>query len=248
MKIQLLSDLHIEFEDYQYPECDSDIVVLAGDIHTKDRGVKWAMENIPDKPVIYILGNHEYYGKTYPKLVTEVKKLAAGSNIHVLEKDVVSIDGVNFLGCTLWTDFELFGDPRIAGYYCQTQMTDYKKIRRLPNYSKLRSIDTAVAHRNSKNWLSKELKIREGETNIVVTHHGPSLKSVLTGRHEDMTTAAYVSDLEEFIELHQPQFWLHGHLHNSSDYTIGKCRVLCNPKGYAGEENVNYHPYECFTL
>ena len=110
MKIQLLSDLHIEFQSYEYPDCDSDVVVLAGDIHTKGQGVKWAIENILDKPVIYVLGNHEYYGKTYPKLVAEVKELARGTNVHILERDVVTINGVNFLGCTLWTDFELFGD------------------------------------------------------------------------------------------------------------------------------------------
>ncbi len=243
MKIQLLSDLHIEFQSYEYPDCDSDIVVLAGDIHTKGQGVKWAIENILDKPVIYVLGNHEYYGKTYPKLVAEVKELARGTNVHILERDVVTINGVNFLGCTLWTDFELFGDPRIAGYHCQTKMTDYKKIKRLPNYSKIRSIDTAIAHKKSTLWLAQELKQRKNETNIVVTHHGPSLKSVSAGFQKDMTTAAYVSDLEEFIELHQPQFWLHGHLHNSSDYTIGKCRILCNPKGYAGEENDNFKPH-----
>lgn len=248
MKIQLLSDLHIEFQSYQYPDCDSDIVVLAGDIHTKDQGVKWAIKNILDKPVVYILGNHEYYGKTYPKLVTEVKELARGTNIHILEQDVVTINGINFIGCTLWTDFDLFGSARIAGYYCQTKMTDYKKIKRLPNYSKVRSIDIAIAHKKSKFWLAEELKKRASETNIVVTHHGPSLKSVPPGSHKDMITAAYVSDLEDFIELYQPQLWLHGHLHNSSDYTIGRCRVLCNPKGYAGKENISFQPYRCFVV
>jgi len=127
-------------------------------------------------------------------------------------------------------------------------MTDYKKIKRLPNYSKIRSIDTAIAHKKSILWLAQELKQRKNETNIVVTHHGPSLKSVSVGFHKDMTTAAYVSDLEEFIDLHQPQFWLHGHLHNSSDYTIGKCRILCNPKGYAGEENDNFKPHTYFSV
>jgi len=248
MKIQLLSDLHIEFEDYEYPESDCDIVVLAGDIHIKDRGVRWAIENIKDKPVIYVLGNHEYYTKTYPKLASELKQLTAGTNISVLENDVITIDRVNFLGCTLWTNFELFGNPKIAGYHCQTRMTDYKKIKRLPNYSKIRSIDTAIAHNQSLNWLEKELIKRQDETNVVVTHHGPSIKSVPEHYHEDMVTAGYVSDLEAFIEKHQPKLWLHGHLHNSSDYTIGECRVTCNPKGYAGEENDSFLPNISFDI
>ncbi|TQV74506.1 phosphoesterase [Exilibacterium tricleocarpae] len=248
MKVQLLSDLHIEFESYIYPDHDSDVVVLAGDIHAKDRGVKWAVQNIPHKPVIYVLGNHEYYGKAYPKLALQLKELAAGTNIHVLEMDVVTIDGGNFLGCALWTNFELFGDPRFAGYQCQQRMNDYKKIKILPGYSKIRSVDTAVAHRQSLQWLEKEFQSRAGQTNVVITHHDPSIVSVPVGLREDITSAAYVSNIDSFIEQYQPDYWLHGHLHNSSDYMIGRCRVMCNPKGYPGEENIQYDPLLSFTV
>jgi Icc-related predicted phosphoesterase len=248
MKVQILSDLHIEFEDYAYPQCDCDVVVLAGDIHTKDRGLKWALENIQDKPVIYVLGNHEFYGKTYQKLITELKVLAAGTNVHLLEKDVVSIDGINFLGCTLWTNFEIFGDPRIAGYECQQNMTDYKKIKRLPGYSKIRSLDTAIYHKQSMDWLKKTLPQYEGQNNVVVTHHGPSMKSSPECYKEDVLTAAYVSDLDAFIETHKPNIWVHGHLHNNSDYVIGETRVLCNPKGYPSELNPDYDPLKTFEI
>ena len=165
-----------------------------------------------------------------------------------MELEAITIDGVNFLGCTLWTDFELFGDPRVAGYYCQQRMNDYKKIRKLPGYSKIRSIDTAIAHQQSAQWLAKELLSRQSEINIVVTHHGPSIMSVPIDLREDFTSAAYVSDMESFIEQYQPNCWLHGHLHNSSDYMIGSCRVLCNPKGYAGKENKEYDPYSCLVI
>jgi len=198
--------------------------------------------------VIYVLGNHEYYGKTYPKLVTKLKEISKGSNLHVLENEAVTIDGVNFLGCSLWTDFELFGDPKIAGYHCQQVMTDYKKIKRLPSYGKIRSLDVAMIHHKSKQWLQTELEKRQGQKNVVITHHGPSLKSVEPDYHKDMTTAAYVSHLDGFIEQYQPDFWLHGHLHNSSDYQIGNTRVLCNPKGYPGEENEAYNPEFVFEI
>jgi len=248
MKIQLLSDLHIEFESYGYPDVDSDVVVLAGDIHTKTHGVLWAIENITDKPVIYVLGNHEYYGKTYPKLIDTAKELAKGSNVHVLENEVITLDGVNFLGCTLWTDFRLYGDPRIAGYHCQQAMNDYRKIKKLPGYSKIRSIDVAQIHHASKTWLAKELKARKGAKNIVLTHHGPSLKSVSAEFKNDLTTAAYVSNMESFIEEYEPWYWLHGHMHNSSDYFIGDCRVLCNPRGYSCEENTEFMPNLVFEV
>ena len=248
MKVQILSDLHVEFEDYDYPQCDCDVVILAGDIHTKGRGVKWAIEHINDKPVIYILGNHEFYGKTYPKLFNELKTLAANTNIHVLDKDVISIEGVNFFGCTLWTNFEILGDPRLAGYQCQQAMTDYKKIKRLPGYSKIRSIDTAVYHMQDITWLGKTLAMHEGEKNVVVTHHGPSLKSAPDKYKKDVLVSAYVSDLESFIEKHNPNIWVHGHLHNSSDYLIGETRVLCNPRGYPTELNPNYNSMKIFEI
>ena len=160
MKIQVLSDLHIEFETFEFESNDADVVVLAGDIHIKDKGVAWALENIKDKPVIYVLGNHEFYGKAYPKHVDALKQQVQGSNIHVLENDIFTIDGVNFLGCTLWTDFALYGDPRLAGYHCQQVMTDFKKIRLSPKFSKLRSIDVATIHRRSLQWLQEALNKR----------------------------------------------------------------------------------------
>jgi len=247
MKIHILSDLHIEFEDYDYPEANADVVVLAGDIHEKDKGIIWAQENIK-VPVIYVLGNHEYYKRAYPKFIGEIKNTAKNSNIHVLENDMINIDGVNFLGCTLWTNFELFGEPKVSGYQCQQVMTDYKKIRRSPSYSKLRSIDTAIIHSISARWLDETLEKLKGETNIVVSHHGPSVKSVPLNYKNDITSAAYESDLSSFIQKHQPNAWIHGHLHNSSEYEIGQCRVYCNPKGYPGELNPDYEPLKCINV
>jgi len=232
MKVLVLSDLHVEFEDSTIDTSNVDVVILAGDIHIKKNGVKWINENIQKTPVVYVLGNHEFYGKAYPKLVHDLKKSTIGSNIHILEKDSISVEGVNFLGCTLWTDFELLGDPRIAGYECQQVMTDYKKIRVSPKFSKLRSIDVASIHRQSLTWLCSELESLEGQTNVVVTHHAPSAKSLPEQFKNDIVSSAYASDLEHVILQYSPKYWIHGHLHNSSDYEIGNTRVLCNPKGY----------------
>jgi len=248
MKIQILSDLHIEFEDHHYIECNCDVVVLAGDIHVKERGVNWALENIKGTPVIFVLGNHEFYEKTYPKLIDHLKELTQNTKIHILEKDVITISEVNFIGTTLWTDFELLGDPRIAGYECQQVMTGYKKIRKLPGYSKLRSLDTAIYHKQSKDWLETELEQRVGENNVVVTHHGPSMRSEPDYYREDIITSAYVSDLEDLIMRYQPNAWIHGHLHNSSDYVIGSTRILCNPKGYPSEINSEFKSTNVFEI
>jgi len=242
MKIQVLSDLHIEFEEFDYYSSQADVVVLAGDVHIKEKGVQWALDNIQDKPVIYVLGNHEFYGKAYPKHVSTLKQLSVGTNVHILENDAVEIDGVNFLGCTLWTNFELYGDPRLSGFQCQQLMTDYKKIRVSPRYSKLRSIDVSVIHRKSFNWLDKKLESLKGKECVVVTHHVPSERSVPEHNKGSVLTSAYVSNLEATIIKHSPLLWLHGHLHNSSDYQVEDCRVICNPRGYPRERNPEFNP------
>ena len=140
MKLHILSDVHVEFGPYDAPETDADVVVLAGDIHVGRNGFDWAREQFPNKPVLYVLGNHEYYGKALPKFADKLRELAEGTNVHILEQDSLTLDGVTFLGCTLWTDFELFGDPRIAGYEAAQKMTDYKRIRVSPNYRRLHII------------------------------------------------------------------------------------------------------------
>jgi len=240
MKILILSDLHIEFENYEIDLSGIDVVVLAGDIHVKDNGYKWAAENIKNIPVIYVLGNHEFYGKAYPKLVHQLKEDANGSNVHILEKDTVNIDGINFIGCTLWTDFELLGDPRLAGYECQQVMTDFKKIRVSPKFSKLRSLDVASIHRQSISWLTNELENLDNRYSVVVTHHAPSIKSVPEHYKENIISSAYASNLDGVIEKYNPIYWIHGHLHNSSNYNIGDTKVICNPRGYSDERNPSF--------
>lgn len=242
MKIQVLSDLHIEFEAFNVNTDNADVVVLAGDIHLDNRGVLWAMENIKNKPVLYVLGNHEYYGKAYPKLVDSLKEQTRDSNVQILENDTFSYNGVNFMGCTLWTDFKLYGDSRLAGFECQQVMSDYRKIRVSPQFSKLRALDVSHIHSHSLNWLTKELKIHKGETNVVITHHGPSIKSLPENKRnrDNMINAAYVSHLDSILTDHSPSMWLHGHLHNNSDYKIGDCRVVCNPRGYPEERNPEF--------
>ncbi|NEQ04416.1 metallophosphoesterase [Moorena sp. SIO3F7] len=241
MKLHILSDLHIEFEDFTAPSTDADVVILAGDIHVGRRGLDWAMQTFPDKPVIYVPGNHEYYGEAIPKHTDKLRKLAAGTNVHILEQEVVTLGGVTFLGCTLWTDFELFGDPRVAGYHATQRMTDYKRIHVSPKYSRLRSIDTAVIHSKSRRWLQTQLQDQTGER-VIVTHHAPSIKSLPVGRQEDLMSAAYASHLDDLVEQSGAKLWVHGHLHNSSDYAIGTTRFLCNPKGYPDERNKGFVP------
>ncbi len=243
MKALILSDLHLEFHDLEIQNHNADLVILAGDIHLKDKGVKWAIKTFSHIPVLYVLGNHEYYGSAYPKLIHKLKMLTKGTHVHILEKDTFSIDGINFIGCTLWTDFNLFGDPRIAGFSCQQVMSDYKKIRISPRYSKLRSIDVAVIHRQSLCWLCDTLSQFNQQVTVVITHHAPSKICLPSTHHDDIISAAYASDLDHVIKQYQPNYWIHGHLHHTVNHAINDTRIICNPRGYLGEENPDFDPH-----
>ncbi|MFZ4263852.1 metallophosphoesterase [Sphingobacterium sp. HJSM2_6] len=235
MKIQIISDLHQEFGYSELSFDKADVVVFAGDVNLGIKGLHWIQSRIKSKPVIYVLGNHEYYKSAYPKVLNKLKVLAENTNIHVLENSFIDIEDIRFHGCTLWTDFSIFGDPMEYGIICQSAMNDYKMIKRDPSYSKMRTIDTYRIHQVSRKWLDNSLELSEKSKNIVVTHHAPSLQSVSEQYKSHPVTAAYASNMEEFILKHQPDYWIHGHIHTPCRYHIGQTEIICNPHGYIDE-------------
>ena len=101
MRLHILSDLHLEFEPFTPPAVGADAVILAGDVSTGRNGLKWALKNFADLPVIYVLGNHEFYGQKLQKLIAELKEMAQGTNVHLLENESCTIGEVTFLGDSL---------------------------------------------------------------------------------------------------------------------------------------------------
>ncbi|SKC08397.1 Predicted phosphoesterase [Sphingobacterium nematocida] len=241
MRIQIISDLHQEFGRSELEFDKADLLILAGDTNIGTKGIEWVKNSVKDIPVIYILGNHEYYKGSYPKTLNKIKDASKGTNIVVLENDRFDFNGIRFHGATLWTDFSLFGDPVKYGIMCQGKMNDYRMIRRDPSYSKMRSIDTFRLHQFSRLWLEDSLEESTSFRNIVVTHHAPSLKSIPTEFKNDYLSAAYASDMEEMITRFQPEYWIHGHIHTPIKYEIGATKIICNPHGYIDEK---YNGYE----
>lgn len=241
MKIQTLSDLHHEFGILDFPVDNCDVLILAGDVDIGVRGINWIKENIQNIPVIYVLGNHEYYKGSYPKTLHKIKHESLNSNVYVLENESVELEGVRFHCATLWTDFSLFGNPVAYGNICQGKMNDYKKIRRDPTYSKLRSVDVFNIHQASRRWLTGSLSESKADKNIVVSHHAPSIKSVAKEFREDPISSAYASNLEELIIEYQPDYWIHGHIHTPTKYEIGNTQIVCNPQGYPDEAYNGYN-------
>lgn len=241
MKIQVISDLHQEFGYTELSFGGADVVVFAGDVNLGVKGIEWILSTVKDIPVVYILGNHEYYKGSYPKTLRKIEELSQNTNVHVLENRSVVVGDLTFHGATLWTNFELLGDSRVNGSICQEKMNDYKMIRRDPSYSKLRSVDTYVIHRSSMKWLEESLESSSTRKNIVVTHHAPSIQSVPEKDRTNVLSSAYASNLEATILKYKPDFWIHGHIHEPARYTVGNTTVLCNPHGYIDE------PYNGFN-
>jgi Icc-related predicted phosphoesterase len=236
MKIQVISDLHQEFGTSELIFRNADLVILAGDVNLGTKGIDWIKSSIKNKPVIYILGNHEYFKGSYPKTLNKIKEEARNSNVFVLENERVEIDGINFHGATLWTDFSIFGNPLSYGLLCQEKMNDYKMIRRDPSYSKMRTLDSFKIHQFSKIWLQKSLEEKILSKNVVITHHAPSIKSIPKEFLDDPLTSAYTSNLEDLILKFQPEYWIHGHIHTPVKYNIGNTKIICNPHGYIDEK------------
>ncbi|MCC1497993.1 metallophosphoesterase [Alcanivorax sp. 1008] len=243
MTLSVMSDLHLETGDFEFNPEDADVAVLAGDIHEREKGLDWLLELGLSIPIVYVLGNHEFYKTSYPALLDKLRVKAKGTNVHVLDTDSVLIKGVRFHGATLWTDYRLFGNPVASGQACQAVMSDHKYIRRLPSHSRMRSVDLARIHHGHVSWLRKSISTSDARTNVVVTHHAPSPNSLDPEFRDEPFSAAYASELEGLIHELNPDLWIHGHCHASADYYVGQTRVICNPRGYAPDElNTNFRP------
>src|SRR3954452_19421772 len=110
MRLHIFSDLHAGLRPFDPPEVDADVLVLPGDVDVGVDGIALAREWARGRPTLYVAGNHEFYGEGIPRHLGKMAEAAAGSTVELLENRVVVIGGVRFLGCTLWTDFDLFGE------------------------------------------------------------------------------------------------------------------------------------------
>lgn len=251
MKLYVLSDLHLEFADFEpdYAALGAaDVVVLAGDIHIGTKALRWARDTFQDKPIVYVVGNHEFYGHHWTTLLDDFRQQALQFGIHFLENDAVTIGGVRFLGCSLWTNFDYFGRERRSRcmQVGESRLNDYRLIEAnalevnmllssgVTNQT-LTAEHTRQRHQNSLDWLRRELALGEPESTVVVTHHCPSARSTPMRYRSDELTACFASKLRDEVVL-GAKVWIHGHTHDSCDYHVvgagRSTRVVCNPRGY----------------
>ena len=228
MKLYVLSDLHAESAAFLADPAaleEADVVVLAGDIHCGEYTPFWARKTFGDKPIILVAGNHEFYDRHWERCLMDMRKAARQCGVHFLENETVTIGGVQFLGSTFWTDFELMGARAQSIEAAKRLMADYRMI------SGCTPERTIERHQESRSWLANELAKPASAARVVVTHHHPSPRSCADEYEGEPANAAFGSALgPEFLA--QTHLWIHGHTHTSFDYQEHGCRVVCNPRGY----------------
>lgn len=241
MKINIVSDIHLETYDW-IPKFSSkkatqmfdnifscDVLVLAGDIVSSPRMLSEWLEDSPI-PVVYVMGNHEYYGGSFEKTPGHFRNaLERLPHVHMLNKDTITIKGVKFIGATLWTDFNK-KNP-LAMETARRSINDFRRIEGCTVEGML------SRHETERAWLEKALCENEisPDKTVVVTHFGPTALSQHSSYPNSDLGDYFVARLEYVIEKFSPSMWVHGHTHDSCDYKIGKTRVVSNQSGYSWE-------------
>jgi Icc-related predicted phosphoesterase len=237
MKIQVISDVHLEFSGMErdldcIAEVERDLLIVAGDLSEGLRGEMWLRRQAGISPVVYVTGNHEYYGydidlidKSYRALDADVK------NFHFLQKGVYEQDGVRIAGCTFWTDMQGVNEYEMG--LVRRTMADWQVIQKDSGYFTPHM--SVELHHDHKEWLREQKDI-----DIVVTHHAPSRQSITPYwlEHGKLLNPAFAADADDLIEQMAPTYWIHGHMHSFLRYwhnkKINGTQVLCNPVGYGG--------------
>jgi len=268
VNIQLLSDLHLESNPHfvAQPLPGADVLVLAGDIGSYQSGSALTRLGVDDfglarfsprpvreggadwpTPVLFIPGNHEYDGQEFEEATRRLRSACERWGLIWLEQQSVILQGVRFMGCTLWTDFDaLNGDSLTAS------LSGRDKAFRAANYYLRKNhslhggepmLATAVRELGlqSQTWLREALaQLFDGST-VVVTHFAPSLLSADPRYGLTPGTAGFCNALDDLLP--SAQLWLHGHLHCPQDYLSQGCHVVANPLGYAHKgEQKSYRP------
>ena len=263
MKIDYCSDLHLEFGGVNLP--GGEVLILAGDVCEARSLVKdfHSTKSLPHVPgshehryydffyhecakydrVFYVMGNHCHYHGRFDQTYESLKRVLP-DNMTLMENEVVEYRGVVFMGSTLWTNAN--NHDQLTLYTLKHNMNDYRLIKTHNKsadiYHKLTPETTVATHVRTVNWFRSELPKHADKPVVVITHHAPSFMSIseqYRGPGDHHMNGGYASDLSELILDHpQVKTWIHGHVHSVHDYTIGDTRVLANPRGYLGHEQI----------
>lgn len=234
-RLRVVSDLHLEFQiddgvsrlrTVAGEPDDFDVMVVAGDL-ANFRSLAEGLIRLTmlvQKPIVYVLGNHEGYGASYQHALQLARRVAAHQpHLHVLEREAIQLEGVRFVGATLWFPYE---GPRSTDDY----LSDFKAVAGL------------------RSWLGEYAEASERSLEqlvdadtVVVTHHMPHPKSIHPKYQGNALNPYFLHDMSHLIERAKPKLWIHGHTHEPCDYHVGPTRIVCNPAGYPGERKGDWY-------
>jgi hypothetical protein len=265
VRIQLLSDLHLEGHPQFQPEpaAGADVLVLAGDIGSYQNGsrltdTEFGLTRFSPRagwpcPVFYVPGNHEYDALDFDATHARLRETCERLGITWLEREECVLDGVRFLGTTLWADFDAIAlQPGMPEPTPGELLKQREKAFRAANFylrkaAALRHGEMLLAEGwrelalECQDWLKAALARPFDGTTVVVTHFAPSLRSADPRYGVTPATAGFCNSLEPLLA--HADLWLHGHLHCQHDYVERGCRVVANTLGYASKgEQAGFRP------
>ncbi|MGA0611389.1 metallophosphoesterase [Caldimonas sp. KR1-144] len=256
MRLQLLSDLHLETEAFEpAPAPGAELLVLAGDIDTSwcafERFADWPV------PVVLVAGNHEFDRREWNEAWPALRALCERAGITLLEREDMVLTGadgrrIRILGTTRWSDFDLFGEAqreramRAARYYVDV-------MRATRNGAPLDAAAVREEALACRAWLAGELSRPRGDwdATLVITHFAPSLRSADPRYGAQPGTASFCNADDDLLPA--AEVWVHGHLHCRHDYVVtherGQTRVISNARGHARKgEAEGFMPLRCFEV
>ena len=251
--IIVVSDIHFEFDstlsDYNnfIGKKYADAIILAGDVHVGKKALPFVEHLLSlGYIVFYVMGNHEYYTHDIGTIDNFWKSVDL-ENFYFLQNDVEYFDNVRIIGATMWASAGTLQIHPIHGTV-YNENVDWFVNKALKNgindfhvIKNFTVTQMAYTFKESSRYIFNEVeKSFDGKT-IVVTHHAPSEKSSLPQFAGNTTNHGFYSPLDVMIEDSSIDVWIHGHMHNSSDYMIGETRVICNPRGYKDVGGENWH-------
>ena len=274
MKTAVCSDLHLEFGPIEFENTEgADVIVLSGDIcvaadlNKIDYSYGTAPAKVMEhsarleklihscsknfKHTIMLMGNHEHYHGDFAKSASVIRDfIEQFDNVHFLDKEIVKIDDVTFIGGTLWTDMnkedpitlhamsEMMNDYRVVANSNREVMFRDEEGNQQVRAARFSPEDSVEDHKKMLEYIRIMVEGKFDQKFVVCGHHAPSkLSTHPRYKDERIMNGAYSSDLSEFI-MDRPQIklWTHGHTHEPFDYMLGDTRIVCNPRGYIGYE------------
>ena len=248
VKLSLHSDLHQEFVPSDQKELvtvpEADIIILAGDIDNGTDSVDYA-ESVAiknDVPVILVAGNHEYYGHDLHTLKGQLQERANQTpNVFFLERNRIDLKGVRFLGCTLWSSFDLFEENTAhAQQIAEKRISDFQSIH--VGSRLITAADQMDENKACLQWLENELASPFSGPTVVITHFAPVPECIEPKWVGSELAPYFINRLNDMIWKWQPDYWLYGHTHSNINQLLGKTRIMANQKGHDYHTPEDYQP------